>query len=115
MTLRVTPSELRSGASKLDAEKAVIAGIVVPDETAAKAGLEGFETAGKLSAANDAVKSALKIVGGRDEIMANLFRNTGNAYELSDLTLGGTVKPPWMSEQVAAGLTGMGDMNLSRK
>ncbi len=63
MTLRVTPSELRSGASKLDAEKAVIAGIVVPDETAAKAGLEGFETAGKLSAANDAVKSALKIVG----------------------------------------------------
>ncbi len=47
--------------------------------------------------------------------MANLFRNTGNAYELSDLTLGGTVKPPWMSEQVAAGLTGMGDMNLSRK
>ncbi|GLE55935.1 hypothetical protein BKG69_06495 [Mycobacteroides chelonae] len=115
MTLKVTPNELRAGANSIDAEKAVIAGIAVPDETAAKAGLEGFVTASKLSAADDAVKSALKIVGGRDEIMANLLRNTGNTFELADTLAPGLMKPPWMSQQVATGLTGMGDMNLSRK
>ncbi|AMW17994.1 MULTISPECIES: hypothetical protein [Mycobacteroides] len=116
MTIRVTPSELRAGADKIDAEKAVVAGITVPDESAAKAGLEGFVTAAKLSAADDAVKSALKIVGGRDEIMANLLRNTGNTFELVSSTLApGLLTPPWMSQQVATGLTGMGDINLSRK
>ncbi|KRQ31306.1 MULTISPECIES: hypothetical protein [Mycobacteroides] len=116
MTLKVTPNELRAGANSIDAEKAVITGIAIPDETAAVTGLEGFVTASKLSAADDAVKSALKIVGGRDEIMANLLRNTGNTFELVSSTLApGLLTPPWMSQQVATGLTGMGDMNLSRK
>ncbi|MFT9573310.1 hypothetical protein ACM0BF_14150 [Mycobacteroides abscessus subsp. abscessus] len=115
MTLKVTPNELRAGANSIDAEKAVITGIAIPDETAAVTGLEGFVTASKLSAADDAVKSALKIVGGRDEIMANLLRNTGNAFEFASSFFPGSVTPPWMSQQVGNGLTGMGDMNLSRK
>jgi hypothetical protein len=115
MGVKVTPNELRAGAGKLDAEKTVVAGIAVPDETAAKAGLEGFATAAKLSPADDAVKSALKVAGGRFEQMAGLVRDTANTFELADTLTPGLLKQPWMSQQVADGLTAMGGMNLSRK
>lgn len=112
MSLKVTPDELRSGARKLDGEAAAIAAISVPDHTSAAAGLSGFATAATLPPAHDAVVSALKVAGGRFELVSRLLSNTAGTFELADML--GLVKPPWMSQQIADGLTDMGDMNLSR-
>lgn len=114
MTLKVTPDNLRVGAKSIDAEKAVIGGINVPDEGAASAGLQGFATATQLSAADDAVKSAFKVAGGRFELIAKLCQDTATTFELTDMVTGGFLPPTWMSQQVGDGLTAMGDMNLSR-
>ncbi|AYE99660.1 hypothetical protein C0J29_32375 (plasmid) [Mycobacterium paragordonae] len=112
--LQVNPANLRSGAGSIDAEKATVAGLAVPDATAAMAGLTGFATAGVLAAAHDAVVSALKVAGGRFELMAALLRQTADTFEIADLVTPGLVKPPWMSQHVGEGLTAMGEMNLSR-
>lgn len=113
--LEVTPTNLRSGAESIDAEKSSVAGLAVPDATAAMAGLPGFATAAVLPAAHDAVVSALKIASGRFELFAALLRQTATTFELADLVTPGLLAAPWMSQHVGEGLTAMGDMNLSRR
>jgi hypothetical protein len=112
--VRVTPSELRAGADKIDTEKTTVTGLSVPDPNTATAGLTGFATAAALSPAHDAVVSALKVAGGRFEVMGRLFRNTATDFEMADVVVPGVYQQPWMSQHVGDGLTAMGDMNLSR-
>lgn len=86
-------------------------GLTVPDAKAAMAGLTGFTTAATLPDAHDAMVSSLKVVGGRFEHMAELFRTTANTFALASMTMPGTLKPQWMSQQIGGGLTAMGDLN----
>ena len=115
MTLKVSPDNLRTGAGLIDAEKAVIADLHVPDTATAASGLTGFATAGTLSPAHDAAVSALRVAGGRFEQMANLIRETATTFELASMVSPGLLKPAWLSQHIGEGLTAMGDMNLSRK
>ncbi|MDP7707660.1 MULTISPECIES: hypothetical protein [unclassified Mycobacterium] len=109
----VTPDSVRAGAGKIGTESALVSGLAVPDPAAAAAGLAGFVTAAQLSAARDAVVSALKVAGGRCEQMALLFRNAADAFALADLVTPGLLRPSWLSQQVGDGLTAMGEMNLT--
>lgn len=109
--LKVTPNELRGGATRLDDEKTTICGIAVPDHSSAASGLAGFASASRLPGARDTVSGALKTSGDRFGLMGSLLRETANAFEFASSTLAaGTVKPPWMSTYIADGLTAMGDM-----
>lgn len=109
----VTPDSVRAGAGKIGTESALVSGLAVPDPAAAAAGLAGFVTAAQLSAARDAVVSALTVAGGRYEQMALLFRNAADTFALADLVTPGLLRPSWLSQQVGDGLTAMGEMNLT--
>lgn len=105
---------VRSGAKKLDEVKAAIVGISVPDVTSAVSGLTGLSCAGELVPARDAMKTSLKVAGGRYETMATLTRTTADALERESSSLDPKSIPQILSTRASNALLSVGELNTTR-
>ena len=110
--LKVTPDNLRAGATKIDGARSSVAGLPAPDVTKAQAGLVGFGTYAVLPSVHDVTGAAFKHISERFGHMADICRETANTFEATDIKQPGTRKPEWMSQQVGDGLTAMGDLSV---
>lgn len=112
--LSMSFENVRGGAKKLDEVKASIVGISVPDVTSAVAGLTGLSCAGELVPAHDAMKSSLKVAGGRYGTMGTLIRNVANEFERESSSLDPKTIPQTLSTRASNALLSVGELNTTR-
>lgn len=104
--MKVDPTNVRQGAGKVDGAHTDVSKLYAPLPYSAAAGLEGFATAGVLTAAEDAVKTSLEVVGGRFDVMGQLLRRAADMYEHVD-----NKSAVSLTQLAANGLASLGDLN----
>lgn len=104
--MKVDPTNVRSGADKVNGAHSDVSKLSVPEPGSAVSGLKGFVTAGVLSGAHDGVKTSLGVVSGRYDEMGQLLRRNADSYEHQDSK--NTVS---LTQMVGNGLTSLGDLN----
>lgn len=106
MVVKVDPTNVRAGASKVDGAHADVSKLQAPLSLSAAAGLKSFTTAGVLQAAHDGVKSSLEVISGRYDVMGQLLRRSADMYEHQD-----DKNRISLTQLAANGLTSLGDLN----
>jgi hypothetical protein len=109
--LEVNVDNVLAGANAIDAAKSAVAAIHSPDTAAAAGGLAGFETAGALAGAEEAVADSLGVVGGRYEKMAGMIRGAATLFQLADQVLPPQTRQEMLTTAVGKSMTALGDMN----